>query len=76
MGEITNKIFELLESGANIEEKRSREIIATSNRFKAVFGRVDRRSTAVVPTKAGSHIETGIERIAQKKSALAIQDIR
>jgi hypothetical protein len=39
MGEITQQILELLESGANIEEYRSAEVIAKSKGFDRVFGK-------------------------------------
>jgi hypothetical protein len=39
MGQITQQILELLESGSNIEESRSAEVIAKSKGFSGVFGK-------------------------------------
>jgi hypothetical protein len=58
MGSITKKIFELLESGANIEERRSIGIIIKSNWFDALDD-TNRRAVAELNPASTSPVRPG-----------------
>lgn len=69
METITQKIFELLSEGSNIEERRSREIISKSNWFDAI----DAGATETTPKGKGNKDDDS--GIVQKRRFTNLNDI-